>query len=609
MSLNSRHLLPLIGILCVAWLRHGAASESEPNGAGDTPDALYQVVVQGIRENCRKMECGVLTWQVEFEQRTRGTDEYRQERRSGQMWQQGEKVAVKVTWQNIHGNATTKREGEETTAVNVYDGKEYRGMLLGGTHMVLRKEPPYEPDGNYLSRCGWPGHLRSIVKELEKSQSDELVETTWSVVEVDGAERIKLRKRWIGPAFPNTYKDYYFDPTKGCVLAQTEFYRNEKLEGTSTWRLEEVLEGMWFPVEGTGRSMVSVGGQVYDAEVRLAIDPKKSSFNDRSAIPEGTFKLAITDDIKTIADHRAGDPPLFIHRHEAMWPTDAEPEDTVSDAGPTLEEVIRSAEANEEKLSLIKMDFRTDSSSEGEAPEYPRRHPGAGGRLPKTRYAEVQWAQDGIRQRFVHSFFNPDGRRICQISVVDGETCKVGDWPELKRGTIRDVSGYSRWMVNFAAQLSYRPFYHPEEGAPLLSETLATAELLSDVSLQQQNGVDVCALDIRSGPLGCRRLYIDTERGAMVRWELYMGTPDSAGARLLQCLESTRFHQTENGGWLPVEGRNTYYGDGYMRFKDVRVDVNSISVDRADIPDSLFHLEYPEHTILSNTIDRDRGED
>lgn len=430
MDLNSRRVLPLIGTLCMTWLSPAAAGGSEPNGVGNTPDALYQVVVQGIRENCRKMECGVLTWQ------------------------------------DTHGNATTKREGTETTAVNVYD-----------------------------------------------------------------------------------------------------------------------------------------------AELRLAIDPKKSSFNDRSAIPEGTFTLEITDDIKTIADHRAGDPPLFIHRHEALWPTDAEPDDTASDAGPTLKEVIRCVEANEAKLSLIKMDFRTDYSSEGERPDYPRRHPGAGGRLPETRYQEVQWAQDGIRQRFVHSFFNQNGLRICQINVVDGETCKVGDWPELKRGTIRDVSGYSRWMVNFAAQLSYRPFYHPEEGAPLLSELLATAELLSDVGLQERNGRDVFVLDIRSGPLGCRRLYIDGERGVMVRWELYLGMPDSAGARLLQCLESTRFHQTENGGWLPVEGRNTYYGDGYTRFVDVRVDVNSISVDRADIPDSLFHLEYPEHTILSNTIRRDRGEE
>jgi peptide methionine sulfoxide reductase MsrB len=594
-----------MAILCVVWLPDGSATESEPNAAGGNPDALYQRVVQGIRENCRKMECGVLTWQAERKESPRGTDEYRQERVSGQMWQQGEKVAVRVTWQDTHGNATTKREGTETTAVNVYDGKEYRGMMLGGTHMVLRKEPPYDPYAHYLNTCGWPGHLRSIVKELEKSQSDELVETTWSVVEVDGAERIKLRKRWIAPAFPDTYKDFYFDPAKGCMLAQTEFYRNEKLEGTSAWRLEEVLEGMWFPVERTGRSIVYFDGQVYDAEVRLAIDPNKSSFNDRSAIPDGTFKLEITDDIKTIADHRAGDPPLLIDRRESERLTDAEPDDTASDPAPTLEDVIRSVKANEEKLSLIKMDFRTDFSSEGEPPDYPRRHPGAGGRLPEVRYEEVQWAQDGIRQRFVHSFFNQDGRRICQINVVDGETCKVGDWPELKRGTIRDVSGYSRWMVNFAAQLSYRPFYHPEEGAPLLSELLATAELLSDVSLQQRNGRDVSVLDIRSGRIGCRRLYIDTERGVMVRWELYSGTPDSAGARLLQCLESTRFQQTENGGWLPVEGRTTHYDDGYTQFKDIRVDVNSISVDRADIPDSLFHLEYPEHTILSNRIRRD----
>jgi hypothetical protein len=64
----------------------------------------------------------------------------------------------------------------------------------------------------------------------------------------------------------------------------------------------------------------------------------------------------------------------------------------------------------------------------------------------------------------------------------------------------------------------------------------------------------------------------------------------------------TKVHQTENGGWIALEGRKIDYGEGYTRFMDVHVDPNSVSVRRADIPDSLFQLDFPEQTIVTNTL-------
>ena len=171
----------------------------------------------------------------------------------------------------------------------------------------------------------------------------------------------------------------------------------------------------------------------------------------------------------------------------------------------SLEEVIHCVQANEEKLSLIKMDFRTDFTSEGSVPDHGRGHPLASGESNRTHYRRTQWAQDGIRQRFAEQMFNEHGMTLSAISVVDGETYRASHLPEMKRGKIMAMSRYNRWQVNFASRLFYHPLNDPQgRSYPPLSESLAAVEVLSDVSIQELNGRDVFVLDIRSGtPLRC----------------------------------------------------------------------------------------------------------
>lgn len=270
----------------------------------------------------------------------------------------------------------------------------------------------------------------------------------------------------------------------------------------------------------------------------------------------------------------------------------------------SIQQVVDSVRSNEQKLSLIRMRFHAKFSSEGQTPEQSS-DPRAGSKRA-VRHEEIEWAQDGIRQYFVHrdTKQEDDGSIFGEISVVDGEVYKSADWPALKRGTVRDVSKYDRWMVNYAALLYYRPFYRPGAGARLLSETLASAEVVSDVALESLNDRQVYLLDVRfqETPSAFKRLYVDRQRGLLLRSDTFYRSPETGEERLVARTELSEVHETENGGWVAVEGRRIFFGDGFTGFMEVRVDVNSVSVRREDIPESLFELDFPEHTIVHNDV-------
>jgi hypothetical protein len=268
---------------------------------------------------------------------------------------------------------------------------------------------------------------------------------------------------------------------------------------------------------------------------------------------------------------------------------------------PSLQQVIDCVRSNEEKLALVKMNFSVDFTYQGEPPHRPR-DPRASDKRLKAPHDEIEWAQDGIRQRFVHARFSEGSLWLNEISVVDGEVQKCADWPDLKRGSITEVSAYSRWMVNYASRLYYRPMYRDPDEWPLLSEVLASLDTMPAVVRQELDGRDVFVLDVPSGTVGCRRLYIDVERGLLLRSDVYSRPPDTEEAKVIQRIELTKVHQTDNGAWVALEGRQITYEGAYVSRFDVHVDVNSISVNRADIPDSLFHLDFPEHTIVTNMI-------
>jgi hypothetical protein len=274
-----------------------------------------------------------------------------------------------------------------------------------------------------------------------------------------------------------------------------------------------------------------------------------------------------------------------------------------SKGGASLQDVIDRVRSNEEKLTLVKMNSVTSWRREGRLPDVYYSDPRVSRTDFKETHQESEWAQDGIRQRFVRRNFRDGRLRFSEISVIDGEVTKSGDWPELKRGVIKPVVASTRWVTNWPSQLFYRPCGEASEDWPLLSEWLGSRALGSGADRRKLNGEDVFVVDTASsGTSGFRRFYIDCDMGLLMRLEYYGGHPDDDPPRLLRLKEVTKVHQLSNGGWVPLEGRDTLYGDGYTGFTDVHVDVNSISVDRADIPDSLFRLDFPEHTRVFNTI-------
>jgi hypothetical protein len=59
-----------------------------------------------------------------------------------------------------------------------------------------------------------------------------------------------------------------------------------------------------------------------------------------------------------------------------------------------------------------------------------------------------------------------------------------------------------------------------------------------------------------------------------------------------------------NGGWIPIEGVSSLYWrpSSEVSSEHIVVDVNSITIRREDIPDSLFKLDIPKDAIVTNRI-------
>lgn len=79
-----------------------------------------------------------------------------------------------------------------------------------------------------------------------------------------------------------------------------------------------------------------------------------------------------------------------------------------------------------------------------------------------------------------------------------------------------------------------------------------------------------------------------------------------AGALLTIRVDSIVVHQLPNGAWLPVQGTIAGGHDGFIGdwsgSSTTIVDVNSITIKREDIPDSLFDLDFTGCTVFNNRI-------
>lgn len=272
----------------------------------------------------------------------------------------------------------------------------------------------------------------------------------------------------------------------------------------------------------------------------------------------------------------------------------------------SLQSIQELVARNENLASLIKMDYtvRFNQSippSEIQPPsleKYKRRM----GR-PYSHYSGV-WAQDGVRQHSDNNYFYaPDEPARADIFVIDGEVMKWGKKPDLMQGGINYMSKF-RWPVVGPTHLGLRPF----DGKHLLSDILVPEYAFVHDKTEIVDGRETHVVDVKS-PTPVKKgrvfgqIWIDCERGTSLRLEYYHAT--SAQPTLMTEIKSIKLHQLPNGGWIPVEGTRVSHRlipKPYARFSHIAVDVNSITIRREDIPDSLFTLSFPEGARVYNAI-------
>jgi len=278
---------------------------STTEDSNSDPNELYNMVVEGILENCKKFECGVLRWEKVHKQRDIGNENGLEEETQGvfQMWYDREKMATKATTWKISRQGQTEKRGEEVSVIRVYDGNECRGMTVGNDSIFLDNKPRFNAETNLFESYLWPDSGSSIIDRLAKDMNNKQVNMEWSIIDSNGTQYIRLKNH--NKNYGSFYTIDYFDPKKGCMLVRHESFRENKLSGWRTWTMEEVSQGMWFPVEFNQHAtmnMPEIG--TFNTSTRKVVDLNKSSFNDRSVIPKDVFKLEITPDINVIIDYR-----------------------------------------------------------------------------------------------------------------------------------------------------------------------------------------------------------------------------------------------------------------------------------------------------------------
>ena len=98
------------------------------------------------------------------------------------------------------------------------------------------------------------------------------------------------------------------------------------------------------------------------------------------------------------------------------------------------------------------------------------------------------------------------------------------------------------------------------------------------------------------------RIWIDSKRGMPLRMEHYYPNASGTGGELGVAVASIKLHQLPNGGWIPVEATESLYRYDGTRVSRSVVDVSSISIEKKDIPDSLFDIQFPPDAKIENAV-------
>lgn len=270
----------------------------------------------------------------------------------------------------------------------------------------------------------------------------------------------------------------------------------------------------------------------------------------------------------------------------------------------SLESLRQKVLANEAKASVLRMRYRV----------YPENSGGILGihnpRRSNRRYTYLlnSYAQDGPRFHLTKSSYNETERAFTRstVEVVDGDVRKSGVLPDLMEGHITPVEKFT-WGGSGPILAAFRPY---------LDRLLLSDCLVSDcASLRQDrviiDGRQAVEVEIRHPDHKGQflRIWIDPDRGLPSRLESSFTNEAGGVPQPPAIVESTKFHPLPNGGWIPLEGTQTLTMAREGREVRLRsrwiTDVNSVSIEKKDIPDSLFDIQFPPGAKIENAIATD----
>ena len=199
-------------------------------------------------------------------------------------------------------------------------------------------------------------------------------------------------------------------------------------------------------------------------------------------------------------------------------------------------------------------------------------------------------------------YYSKDQLVSSEIKIIDGNVMKRGRKPDLMEGGITYITNYD-WQQIAPVQLGIRPF----EAEDWLSTFLVPEFAVAYEKKEKIDGRDAFIIDVKrkEEPVYYARMWIDSERGLPLLIEHYGENPSEQSKVVISKIESIKHYQLPNGGWFPVLGtRSVIYPNSNPRIRseNIVVDINSITIQRKEIPASLFTLTFPEGARVTNAI-------
>ncbi len=255
----------------------------------------------------------------------------------------------------------------------------------------------------------------------------------------------------------------------------------------------------------------------------------------------------------------------------------------------TLETVRALVARNEALLNPIKMSYTVRKSRTGERPQ-----PTRGSRRGRSySHFNCVWAQSGQKHYArVNRFFGPNEPANSTVEVIEPDLVTKGRLPDLMEGTISPRDSHD-WYAVLVAKLGLRPF----EGHYTLSQILVPEYASVHKQTEMVDGREMYVVDAKRPSVYpyFTRIWIDGQRGIPLRIQYFDKHPNWSDARMSSEITDIKHFRLPNGGWIPIEGiRSLHLRAGSISYEHMIVDVNSITIRREDIPDSLFKIDFSE---------------